>query len=332
MPDLAPIVFEPILLPKVWGGGALAAYGKPLPAGERIGESWEVADLASTAASGAGGSAQRSVVSAGPLAGRTLGELMTAFGPDLLGDAKPSAAGGFPLLVKLLDARETLSVQVHPSPAYVAANPGAHFKTECWYVLDAEDDALIYKGLRPGVSAEDLKAAVTDGRVPEVLASEPAVPGELHELPSGTIHALGAGVVAAEFQTPSDTTFRVYDWAQELDRSPRELHVEQALASMDLAEPPAAATGPGTLCENDFFRVREVRGHCEEVGLAMTGCAVVMIVGGKGASIASASDAFEEVPGRPGSTVLVPAACAADAVLRARPGTVCLVCEVHTGG
>lgn len=123
-----PLVFEPALMSKVWGGDRLSAFGKRISAGATIGESWEVADLGSTSASGAGGGGVRSVIANGPLRGKTLHDAIDLWGGDLLGDAKPAAGGGFPLLVKFLDARENLSVQVHPSPAYAAANPGANLK------------------------------------------------------------------------------------------------------------------------------------------------------------------------------------------------------------
>ncbi|MEO1534365.1 MAG: type I phosphomannose isomerase catalytic subunit [Planctomycetota bacterium] len=318
-PTNYPLLLEPILLEKVWGGRRLAQLGKSLSDGAMVGESWEVADLAATSASGAGGEAKRSVIRNGPLVGRTLADV----GPALWGDADSDA--GFPLLVKLLDARENLSIQVHPSPAYAAEHPDAHLKTECWYVLDADEGSVIYKGVKPGVTASDFRAAIDAGTVPEVMHSVPAVVGEMHELPSGTVHALGAGVLVAEFQTPSDTTYRVFDWG----RTDRELHIEQAMACIDFGPAPDARTAAdGVLCDNEFFRVAEVRGHCEAVDLGLSRCAVVMIVGGMGASIASKADAFEEVQGRPGSTMVIPAGCAADAVLRAGPGTVCLVAEV----
>ncbi|MEM9166760.1 MAG: type I phosphomannose isomerase catalytic subunit, partial [Planctomycetota bacterium] len=318
------LAFEPILLEKVWGGRRLTSLEKTLPDGAMIGESWEVADLAATSTSGAGGGAQRSVVVSGPMAGRTLREVCERWGDALA----PGSADCFPLLVKYLDAREHLSVQVHPSPAYAASHPEAHLKTECWYVIDADEGSRIFKGLRPGVTRSDLRSAIEAGTVPEVLASVPAVPGEMHELPSGTVHALGAGVLVAEVQTPSDTTFRVYDWAKELGRAGRELHIEQAIACVELDEPPPAMAGPGMLCENEFFRVREVRGDRGTVELGLAGCAAVMVVGGSASSVESKTGAFDAMPSPLGTTVLVPAACAGDVALRSGSGSVCLVCEV----
>ncbi|MEO1583971.1 MAG: type I phosphomannose isomerase catalytic subunit [Planctomycetota bacterium] len=325
MAEPYPLTFEPILMEKVWGGRRLASYGKALPDGVRIGESWELADLDASSLSGAGGGAQRSVIFNGPFAGRTLFEAEASWGERLFGRASPTPQGGFPLLVKLLDASENLSVQVHP-PESEADGRDSHAKHECWYVLAAEPGSVIYKGLKPGVTRAELRDAIEAGRVPEVLASVPAVPGEMHDVPSGTLHAIGAGVVIAEIQTPSDTTYRVYDWSAEHGRTPREMHIEQALRCADFAPPPPVRSGE-ILCDNAFFRVREVRGHCEERPLG-TGCQVAMIVGGSGASIASRASSFAEVEGGAGTTILVPASCADDAVLRAGPGTVCLVAEL----
>jgi mannose-6-phosphate isomerase len=160
-----PLTFSPILLAKVWGGDRLARFGKPIRPGDTIGESWEIADLADTAASGAGGGAQRSVIAAGALAGRTLADALREWGPALLGAARPAEGGGFPLLVKLLDARENLSVQVHPSPAYARAHAGARLKTECWYILDSQPGSVIYKGVRPGIDRARFAAAIRDWSV-----------------------------------------------------------------------------------------------------------------------------------------------------------------------
>ena len=228
---LYPLVFEPIYKEKVWGGRRLEALGRELPgdAGTAIGESWEVVDLATTSASGGGGNAEHSVVRNGPLAGQTINQLIAEYGRDLIGDLPLSPQGGFPLLLKYLDASENLSVQVHPSPAYAAAHPDAFLKSEAWYIIDCEPGAVIYKGIKEGVTPEQLRAAIkanTDEAVVPLMVGVPVRPGDCHYLPSGTCHALGGGILVAEVQTPSDTTFRVYDWG----RTGRELHVEAALA------------------------------------------------------------------------------------------------------
>lgn len=305
------LTFAPILKEKVWGGQRLAGLGKDLPAGVNLGESWEIADLATTSASGGGGDAACSVIATGPLAGTTLHEVMELWGESLLGSAKPTADGGFPLLVKFLDAREHLSVQVHPSPAYAAAHPGAHLKTECWFVLDAEPGGVIFKGVKPGVTRERFESALHTSQgegVVELLESVPAVVGDCHNLPSGTVHALGAGVLVAEVQTPSDTTFRVYDWAKEYGRAGRELHIEQALDCIDFA--PAeqgvsatAETGVTQLVSTDYYSVEEVVGASS---FEVVGGKCLVVVGVEGMT-AIEHEGHETTELARGGVALVPA-------------------------
>ncbi len=177
-----------------------------------------------------------------------------------MGALRLSDEGGFPLLVKYLDARENLSVQVHPSPAYAASHQreGARLKTESWFVLEALPGALIYKGLRPGFTREALARSIDRGSVVEDMIAHPARPGDFHHLPSGTLHALGAGVLVAEVQTPSDTTFRVHDWG----RSGRPLHIEQALECVDCSSPVAPPINSGgareaRLIDTQFYSITE---------------------------------------------------------------------------
>jgi len=228
-----PLILNPILKPRVWGGRRLADLGKALPPDEPIGESWEVADLPDTIDDG------RSRIANGPLAGQTLGQVLAEHMESILGATAPTpgsgGGGGFPLLIKYLDARENLSVQVHPTAAYVRTHPEAHLKSEAWVVVAAEPGAVIYKGLKPHVTPASFAANLEAGTAVDDLIALPAVPGECHYLPAGTCHALGAGILLAEIQTPSDTTFRVYDWG----RTGRELHVERALACITFGEDPA---------------------------------------------------------------------------------------------
>ncbi|USN98888.1 MAG: class I mannose-6-phosphate isomerase [Phycisphaeraceae bacterium] len=328
MTEPYPLTFEPILKQKVWGGRRLARYGKALEPGAKYGESWELADLASTSISGGGGGAAVSVICNGPLAGRTIGDAIALWGESLLGKSGMAGArafGGqtgagrpiFPLLLKFLDACEHLSVQVHPSAAYAAAHPGAHLKTESWYVIEAEPGSLpsgepvaptIFQGLKPGVTAESFEAHICDATVAIDLANEPAIPGNCHTLPSGTVHALGAGVLVAEVQTPSDTTFRVYDWVREYERSERELHIKQALACIDFADagptPAVDALGGGRAAATGFYTMDVVLGGSEfEPGRAVA----VMVLAGRG----SIEGGTAGVPVGAGTTVLVPAGCGA---------------------
>ncbi len=328
-PTPHPLVLTPILMPKVWGGRRLAALGKPLPEGP-VGESWELADLGTTSASGGGVQAARSLIDAGPLGGKSLHDALAAWGADLMGTAPTTPEGNFPMLVKYLDAREHLSVQVHPSPAYAGSHPGAHLKTESWYIVAAEPGAELFIGLQPGVTRDDLARAIADGTVPSLMRSRPAIPGECHTLPSGTVHALGAGVLVAEVQTPSDTTYRLYDWTKEYHRPVRELHIEQALACASFEEPPAPVAASGersVVARTEFYTMEVVRAHCKAVpveggaGKNGSGPVVVMVTRTMGAAIASRSNAWPEVTLSAGQTCVIPAACASDAILRCGPDT-----------
>jgi mannose-6-phosphate isomerase len=311
-----PFVLEPRLFEKVWGGRRLATLGKDLPDGVNVGESWELADLDATSSSGAGGGGVSSVIARGALEGRTIRDAVALWGADLLGQT-PSLDGRFPLLVKYLDAREDLSVQVHPSPAYAAAHAEAHVKTECWYVVQADEGSRILKGLAPGVSPQDIRAAALGGGdVPNLLHSAPSSVGDLHTLPTGTIHALGAGTLVAEVQTPSDTTFRVYDWAREYGRTGRELHLDQAVRCILEGPPPATSRlghgeEAGRLCALDAFSIDEVRPHGgDEIPLSFDGrCQVLMLISGVGEVVVEGDDAAS-LPVHAGHTIVVPAACA----------------------
>ncbi len=321
-----PLVLDPILMAKVWGGRRLERFGKHLPPGKMIGESWEVADLAETSVSGGGGGAARSSIANGPLAGRTLHHALEEWKTDLLGSAAPTSDGSFPLLVKFLDARENLSVQVHPSPAYASAHPEAYLKTESWFVLDAAPGSVIYKGIKPGVTRESFAARIADGTVVSDLIAVPAVAGECHTLPSGTCHALGAGVLVAEVQTPSDTTFRVYDWG----RTGRELHVEQSLECIDFGPAPAAThleqgARAGCLATTEFFELSVIKpGGRELKGGDLFGgrCVCIMALKG-GVSLRPEHGAVVDLP--TGRTAVVPAAVSGAMKMRSTPDAKVLV-------
>jgi len=245
-----PLIFEPIYKEKVWGGRTLEKLGRTLPGDAQtpIGESWELVDMAQTSMSGGGGGAERSVVANGPHAGKTFAQVIQEEGAGVLGNLPLTDDGGFPILLKFLDAQQHLSVQVHPSQAYAQAHEDAFLKSEAWYVLDAEPGAVIYKGVQPGVTPEQFREAIEEDKVEPLMISVPVKPGDCHYLPSGTCHALGAGVLVAEVQTPSDTTFRVYDWG----RTGRELHIDQALACIDFGPPDVSRHEPNTKVRGAF--------------------------------------------------------------------------------
>ncbi len=300
-----PLILTPILKEKVWGGRRLARLGKHLPADESvlIGESWELADLEGTSPSGGGGGAAHSEIANGPMAGRTIRDAIKAWGADLLGDLPLTERGGFPLLVKYLDAQESLSLQVHPSPEYAARHPGAHLKTECWFVLDAAPGSMIYRGVKPGVSAEAFREHSAGGRVVGDVIAHAARPGDFHNLPSGEAHALGAGVLVAEVQTPSDTTFRVYDWG----RAGRDLHVDEAMQCIRFGVACAPPTrhdeqGLGPLGRTEFFAVDHLRlARGASLAIDMHGRPLVAMLLGGAARIGGAAAQL-------GDTMLVPAA------------------------
>lgn len=218
------LTFHPIFKERIWGGRELERlYGKNLPAGKRIGESWEIADRPG----------DESVVANGPFAGKTLRWLMEHHSRELLGGARPAVGNRFPLLIKLLDAREKLSLQVHP-PAEKASELGGEPKTEMWFIADAAPGAELFAGLKRGVARAGFEKKIADGTVADCFHRVPVRTGDAVFLPSGRVHAIGGGLVIFEIQQNSDTTYRVFDWNRVgLNGRPRELHVAQSLASID---------------------------------------------------------------------------------------------------
>lgn len=278
-----PLHLDPLLVPKPWGGRRLARLGRRLPAGEQIGESWDVADL------GPGVTSVEdpcSRVAVGPCAGRSLADLIAADATALLGGvATPD--GRFPLLVKTLDAREHLSVQVHPPQAYVDEHPEVHLKTESWVVVDADPGAYLMLGFRDGVTLDDVRGALGTPAIAELLRRVPARAGDVHHLPAGLAHALGAGVMVAEVQTPSDTTFRLYDWTEEYGRAPRELHLEAGMAAIELgwghnlAGPDATrwqGDHPTTIVDTAYYRIDRRRLSTGEARRYAGGVPCVLLV------------------------------------------------------
>jgi len=234
---------------RVWGGRRLESlYGKPLPPEVPIGESWEIVDREEA----------QSVVESGLFEGKTLNQLWTDHHQEIFGSPEPTCSR-FPLLFKLLDAEEKLSVQVHP-PAAIAPELNGEPKTEMWYIASCRPDSDLYVGLNKGVTKEDFAQALADGSVEEKVQRLPVKPGDSIFIPSGRIHAIGAGNVIVEVQQNSDTTYRVFDWNRVgLDGKPRALHIEESMKSIDFAdiEPSLAAPGGEVIAECEYFRVEK---------------------------------------------------------------------------
>ncbi|MDZ4290132.1 MAG: type I phosphomannose isomerase catalytic subunit [Prosthecobacter sp.] len=272
----APVRFAPIYQTRVWGGRRLETLlGRKLPESEvPYGESWEVSDRPEA----------ESVVISGEAKGLTLNDLWMwhrreVFGEHLAGHP----AERFPLLMKILDACDDLSIQVHP-PAAVAAELGGEPKTEMWYIAHTEPGAKLYAGLRQGVTKEALQSALAEGNVAECVHVIEPKRGDCLFLPSGRIHAIGAGLLIYEIQQNSDTTYRVFDWNRVgLDGKPRALHVEESLQSIDFSdvEPTVQQRGgDGTLAVCEYFDVKlKHSARQETVGRAGEGLTFAMVSG-----------------------------------------------------
>ena len=248
----APLVFEPLFMERVWGGRRLEQlYHKKLVPGARIGESWEIVDREEA----------QSVVHDGPLRGLTLHELWTTRRDEIFGPGVGDSPR-FPLLVKMLDAQERLSLQVHP-PAELAAGLDGEPKTEMWYLAHTEAGADVFAGLAGPTNRERFEEALKDGRAAELVQRLPVEQGDAIFIPSGRIHAIGAGCLIVEIQQNSDTTYRVFDWNRVgLDGRPRTLHVEQSLQSTDFGDvqpqlQPKLDGPVATVVACSFFRVEK---------------------------------------------------------------------------
>ena len=242
------LLFEPIFQERIWGGRRLQdEFGKKLPPGLKIGESWELVDRPEA----------QSVVRSGPNKGVSLHQLWKNHREEIFGNTRN--APRFPLLIKLLDARETLSLQVHP-PAHIAPGLNGEPKTEFWYVVKAEQGAKIYAGLRRTMSPEEFNRSIASGNVADHIHSILTKEGDGIFLPAGRFHAIGAGNLLVEIQQNSDTTYRVYDWDRvDATGQPRELHIEQALQCIDFndCEPEAIEPAGEVLIRNELFEIQK---------------------------------------------------------------------------
>ena len=251
----SPLVFTPIYQERIWGGRRLAdLFGKTFPAGKRIGESWEIVDRPEA----------QSVVASGPLKGKTLHELWSQHREEIFGNVAngPSRTGipRFPLLIKLLDAEEKLSLQVHP-PEKIAAKLGGEAKTECWYVAAAEADAELFVGFKRSTSRDEFEKALRLGSATDHVHVIKVKAGDAMFLPAGRFHGIGGGNVLIEVQQNSDTTYRVFDWNRVDDATgkARQLHIDQALLCIDFNDVAPSLIEPKgeLLMKHELFEIEK---------------------------------------------------------------------------
>ncbi len=247
-----PITFTPLYMERVWGGRELErVYQRSLPTADRpYGEAWDIVDR----------DEEQSVVNHGPLAGTSLHDLWTDHRTNIFGPGYDSFSDRFPILFKILDARDDLSIQVHP-PEDKAGLLGGEPKTEMWFIADCDPGAKLYVGLRSGVTRDDFQRSLAQGTVANLVHAIKPQPGESIFIPSGHLHAIGAGVLIHEIQQNSDTTYRVFDWNRTgLDGTPRELHIEKSMASIDFDdfEPTMDTPQDNTLATCPYFRTDHI--------------------------------------------------------------------------
>jgi len=282
---------------RIWGGQRLRDFGKDIAAGEKIGESWELADLPD----------DKSVISNGELAGQTLSSAIQKYPKEITGDENFSPP--FPLLIKFLDAQDILSVQVHPDEQTCERLGKGEPKTECWYIISAGPGAVIYKGLKKGVTKEKFGEATKDGSVAELLVEVAVEAGQCHFLPAGTAHSIGAGLLIAEIQTPSDTTYRVFDFNRVGDNGkPRQLHIEEALESIhfDASGDNLSVTTTGRLVDCKYFKIdKGHQGQNCELLLSAGKMKTLVILTGFGTILGAEGNPVEF---KAGDCLLVPAA------------------------
>jgi mannose-6-phosphate isomerase len=229
MSELYPLKFETVLKEKVWGGNALVSrYNKKSTGSLKIGESWELSAIADN----------QSVINNGFLAGNNIEELIEVYMGDITGDSVYEKFGNeFPLLIKLIEAQEDLSIQVHPNDTLAKKRHKAYGKTEMWYILERKEGSRIYTGFKEGVTRESYEDAVRNGTIAEILNIENVDPGDTFFTPAGRVHAIGVGIVLVEIQQTSDITYRIFDWNRKnTGKEKRKLHTDLALEAIDFKQ------------------------------------------------------------------------------------------------
>jgi mannose-6-phosphate isomerase len=319
----APLIFQPVFRSYLWGGKRLATHlNKPVPGEGQWAESWEIVDHGD----------DQSVVASGPWKGWTLRALIESFPEEVLGASGAANFQSFPLLLKYLDCNSVLSVQVHPDDEYgQKMTPPDLGKTEAWYIVDAQEGAVLYAGLRSEVTQAALEDAIKAGKTEECLHAIHPRAGDCVFIPAGTVHALGGGLIVAEIQQASDTTFRLFDWNRvDASGKSRPLHIDQALDVIDFDRGPVelcANGGPSeetikTLVACDKFVLRKLTNGNHELA-ATDSFKIITVPAGK----ADVECAGESLNLDVGQTVLLPAA-APGAVVNVNANATVLVAEL----
>lgn len=272
--NVYPLTFTPVFKDYIWGGRNFQTkLGRALPPGI-VAESWEIS----------GHPSDPTTVNNGPLSGKTLLEVLELLGLDLVGTRSQAMLqrGKFPLLIKLLDANQPLSVQVHPDDDYAATHEDGELgKTEMWYILEAQPGARLIYGLKPGVTPESFRQSLEAGHLELCLHELPVKPGDAVFIPAGSVHAIMDGILLAEIQQNSDTTYRVYDWNRVgPDGKSRPLHIDKALEVINFTQVEPGPYAPQLVEETGFLK-REMITACPyfnverviftEAGAAFTG-------------------------------------------------------------
>lgn len=236
----------PALKDYLWGGTRLKTEYKMETDLEKVAEAW----VLSTHKDGP------SVVQNGELIGKTLTEAVECFGKECLG-LRGAAFSYFPILIKLIDAKDDLSVQVHPSDDYALRTEGEYGKTEMWYIVDCEEGATLYYGLKEPITRQKLREVISDNTLTDYLNRVPVKKGDVFFIPAGTIHAIGKGILIAEIQQNSNTTYRVSDYGRlGADGKPRPLHIDKAVEVADLTPvTPQKELPVGCLAQSPYFEV-----------------------------------------------------------------------------
>lgn len=298
--------FNPIFKTIIWGGDKIAPFKGEVTDRLNIGESWEI--------SGVEGS--ESTVASGPDAGLTLSELLYRYGASLLGKKNYQKYGDtFPLLIKFIDARQDLSVQVHPTDELARERGGKFGKTEMWYVLGAEKDARLANGFNREVKPEEYARLVETGEIMDVLNFNKIAPGEVYFIPAGRVHAIGAGCFVAEIQETSDITYRLYDYKRkDKDGNERQLHTEEAFAAINFSDTEGRPVDyeihpdiPVNVVTSPFFTTNIWKIDHKVMRDYSEWDTFVAIVCTKGAAMLTTDKDSLKVKG--GTSVLIPASC-----------------------